>query len=83
MAYMMIKETDKLPDFEKALAELESLVEKLESQELALDDALSDFKRGVELTRQCQAVLDRAQQSVEKLLNPEDDSTVEPFQPDE
>ena len=80
---MMNKETDKLPDFEQALAELESLVEKLESGELALEDALSDFKRGVELTRQCQAVLDRAQQSVERLLNPEDDSTVEPFQPDE
>ncbi len=80
---MMNKETDKLPDFEQALAELESLVEKLESGELALEDALSDFKRGVELTRQCQAVLDRAQQSVEKLLNPEDESTAEPFQPDE
>ena len=80
---MMNKETDKLPDFEQALAELESLVEKLESGELALEDALSDFKRGVELTRQCQAVLDRAQQSVEKLLNPEDESTAVPFQPNE
>ncbi len=80
---MMNKKTDKLPDFEKALAELESLVEKLESGELALDDALSGFKRGVELTRQCTLVLNQAQQSIEKLLNPEDDSTVEPFQPDE
>ena len=80
---MMNKKTDKLPDFEKALTELESLVEKLESGELALDDALSDFKRGVELTRQCTLVLNQAQQSIDKLLNPEDDSTVEPFQPDE
>ena len=80
---MMNKKTDKLPDFEKALTELESLVEKLESGELALDDALSGFKRGVELTRQCTLVLNQAQQSIDKLLNPEDDSTVEPFQPDE
>jgi exodeoxyribonuclease VII small subunit len=79
----MNDQTDKLPDFEKALAELESLVEKLESGELALNESLTDFKRGVELTRQCQAVLDRAQQTVEKLLNPEDESTAEPLQPDE
>lgn len=79
----MNDQTDKLPDFEKALAELESLVEKLESGELALDQSLADFKRGVELTRQCQAVLDRAQQTVEKLLNPEDEGSAEPFHPDE
>jgi exodeoxyribonuclease VII small subunit len=79
----MNDQTNKLPDFEKALAELEALVEKLESGELALDESLGDFKRGVELTRQCQAVLDRAQQTVEKLLNPEDDSITEPFDPDD
>ena len=80
---MMNDQTDKIPNFEKALAELESLLEKLESGELPLDESLADFRRGVELTRQCQAVLDRAQQSVEKLLNPEDESTAGPFQPDD
>ena len=79
----MNDKTKKLPEFEKALAELESLVEKLESGELALDESLGDFKRGVELTRQCQAVLDRAQQTVQKLLNAEDDSSAEPFNPDD
>ena len=79
----MAKEADKFPEFEKALAELESLVEKLESGELALDESLADFKRGVELTRQCQAVLDRAQQSVEQLLRPDDEDSAREFQPDE
>ena len=79
----MTKEADKFPEFEKALAELESLVEKLESGELALDESLADFKRGVELTRQCQAVLDRAQQSVEQLLRPDDEDSAREFQPDE
>lgn len=73
----MNQTSDKLPDFEKALAELEELVNKLESGELSLDDSLSQFKRGVELTRQCQLVLDQAQQSVEKLLNPDDESSAE------
>jgi exodeoxyribonuclease VII small subunit len=79
----MSQTSDKLPDFEKALAELEELVNKLESGELSLDDSLSQFKRGVELTRQCQLVLDQAQQSVEKLLNPDDESSAENFAPDE
>ncbi|HSM69783.1 MAG TPA: exodeoxyribonuclease VII small subunit [Xanthomonadales bacterium] len=75
----MNQTSDKLPEFEKALAELEELVNKLESGELSLDDSLSQFKRGVELTRQCQLVLDQAQQSVEKLLNPDDESSAEDF----
>jgi exodeoxyribonuclease VII small subunit len=79
----MTKEADKFPQFEKALAELESLVEKLESGELALDESLADFRRGVELTRQCQAVLDRAQQSVEQLLQPDDEDSARIFQSDE
>ena len=75
----MTTSNDKLPDFEKSLAELESLVEQLESGELSLDDSLRQFKRGVELTRHCQGVLTQAQQTVEKLLDIEDDSTAVPF----
>jgi exodeoxyribonuclease VII small subunit len=75
----MSKPKDKLPDFEKALEELESLVEQLESGELSLDQSLSQFKRGVELTRHCQGVLDEAQQVVQKLMDSDDDSSAVPF----
>ena len=71
----MSKETEKLPDFEKSLAELEGLVEQLESGDLNLDQSLKRFKRGVELTRHCQEVLEQAQQTVEKLLDNVDEST--------
>jgi exodeoxyribonuclease VII small subunit len=57
----------KKPDFETALAELEALVSKLESGDLSLDQSLACFKRGVELTRHCQSVLDEAQKNVELL----------------
>ena len=70
---------DPLPDFEKSLTELESLVERLESGELSLDESLAQFKRGVELTRHCQDVLNKAQQTVEKLLDIVDESTAVPF----
>jgi len=75
----MEKKTQELPDFEKSLEELEALVERLESGELSLDESLRQFKRGVELTRHCQGVLDRAQQTVEKLLDLDDESTAVPL----
>jgi exodeoxyribonuclease VII small subunit len=77
----MTENSDTIPNFEKSLAELEALVEKLESGELALDESLADFKRGVELTRECQTVLTRAQQTVQKLLDPENEESAEPFLP--
>ena len=78
----MNDKADSPPDFEKALADLENLVRKLESGELTLDESLAEFKKGVELTRQCQTVLDRAQQSIEQLLDSDDESSAEPFSPD-
>lgn len=71
----MESKTTELPDFEQALEELESLVEQLESGELTLDQSLQQFKRGVELTRHCQGVLEQAQQVVEQLVEPEDESS--------
>lgn len=71
-----------LPDFEQALGELETLVQKLESGELSLDESLLEFKKGVELTRHCQQVLDNAQQTVEQLLKLDDETTAQAFDPD-
>ena len=55
-------------DFEASLAELETLVERLEQGDLPLEQALDHFERGVGLTRQCQAALAGAQQKVGQLL---------------
>lgn len=76
----MNSKSEKLPDFEKALEELETLVEQMESGDLSLDDSLKQFKRGVELTRHCQGVLDKAQQTVEKLIDANDESSAVPFE---
>ncbi len=61
-----------MPDFEAALAELEKLVEKMESGEQSLEDALTSFQRGIELTRSCQQALKQAEQRVEKLVQKND-----------
>jgi exodeoxyribonuclease VII small subunit len=76
----MKNSNEKLPDFEKALEELESLVEQLESGDLTLDQSLAQFKRGVELTRHCQGVLDEAQQVVHKLMDTGDETSAVPFE---
>lgn len=78
----MSKKSETNVDFEKTLAELETLVEKLEKGDLSLDASLSGFQQGMELTRQCQSVLDHAQQTVEQLINPEDEDSLVPFEPD-
>ncbi len=53
--------------FEKALAELEKIVEALEAGELSLDEALKQYEEGVKLTRACQAKLEEAEKKIEIL----------------
>jgi exodeoxyribonuclease VII small subunit len=78
----MSKKTEPNPDFEKTLVELEKLVVNLEEGDLSLDESLTSFKHGIELTRQCQSVLDNAQQTVEQLIDTEDETSLKPFEPD-
>ena len=55
------------PSFEKALAELESIVAKMEDGGLTLEQSLAAHKRGLELAKQFRARLDAAQQQVKVL----------------
>ncbi len=64
----MAQKKQKTPNFETALEELETLVERMENGESSLEDSLKDFERGIELTRSCQTALAEAEQKVEILL---------------
>jgi exodeoxyribonuclease VII small subunit len=76
-------EAPKKPDFERSLARLEEVVRKLESPQLALDDAMKLFEEGVELTRECQKQLEEAEGRVEILLKKADGKLVAaPFDPE-
>ena len=55
------------PGFEKALAELESIVAKMEDGGLTLEQSLAAHKRGLELAKQCRERLESAQQQVRVL----------------
>ena len=54
---------------EKSLADLEELVEELESGDLPLEKAMKKFEEGIKLTRGCQAALKEAEQRVQILLD--------------
>lgn len=80
---MSKKIAGKTPDFEKSLAELEQIVERMEQGELSLDESLKQFERGIALTRSCQTALQEAEQKVEILLRKSGDAAeLAPFDTD-
>jgi len=79
----VVKKRKDSPDFEKALQELEGLVEKMEAGELSLEDSLGHFERGIELTRTCQKALKAAEQKVQILLEKDGNQEPASFESDE
>jgi len=70
----------KLP-FEKALAELEGIVQKLERGEVALEESIALYERGERLKTRCEALLREAEARIEKITLAADGSAggVEPL----
>jgi exodeoxyribonuclease VII small subunit len=68
-------------DFERALGELEAIVEKMEAGNLSLEESLAYFERGIGLTRLCQKALREAEQKVRILMEKEGGQALEPFEP--
>jgi exodeoxyribonuclease VII small subunit len=56
-----------IKDFEAAIAELESIVKKLEEGDLALEQSLALYERGVQLSRFCHQRLEDAERRIEIL----------------
>ena len=73
------KKTDKPVNLEKALSDLESLVEELESGDLPLEKAMKKFEEGIRLTRGAQDALKKAEQKVEVLLKSAGGEDLEAF----
>lgn len=67
-------------NLEKALADLEGLVEELESGDLPLEKAMKKFEEGIMLTRSCQKALKDAEQKVEILLKSAGGESLEDFE---
>ena len=55
--------------FETQLEALEMIVQGLETGDLTLEESLSQFEKGVVLTKECQSILNTAEQKVSILTN--------------
>ena len=53
--------------FESAMEQLETLVSRMESGDLSLEESLKAFEKGVHLTRFCQDQLQKAELKVQEL----------------
>lgn len=61
-------EKDGLPEsFEAALAELESIVQGMETGKLSLEESLAAYQRGAALLKHCQGALTVAEQKIQVL----------------
>ncbi len=66
--YRVAEMAAKKLNFEKALAELEKLVEEMEQGEMPLEDMLKRFEKGIALTTECQQALQNAELKVKELI---------------
>jgi exodeoxyribonuclease VII small subunit len=66
-------------DFEAALSELETLVERMERGDLSLEESLRQFEQGIKLTRSCQQALQDAEQKVQILLEKDGQAQLQPL----
>jgi len=70
--------------FEDALAQIEAIIEKIESGEAGLEQSIADYERGVKLVNHCRTTLDKARRHVEDLtrkLEAADNSPATPAAP--
>jgi exodeoxyribonuclease VII small subunit len=80
---MMPRHATENASFETKMQQLNQLVEKMETGNLSLEDALKYFEQGIALTRECQKDLQQAEQKIEILMKKNADFTLTPFSPDD
>mgnify|MGYP000146712936 FL=1 len=54
--------------FEENLADLEVIVQKLENGDVALEEAIAEFQKGMKLSKELQASLDNAEKTLVKVM---------------
>ena len=72
------KKTDM--DFEQALQHLETLVSSIEKGDIALEESLQLFEKGMVLARQCETTLKAAEQKVQILMERDKAQRLVPFE---
>jgi len=58
-------------NFEEAIKELTGIVGKIEQGEIALQDSLKQYERGMALIKHCRTILQKAEKRIEKISGSE------------
>ena len=61
--------SNKKIDFESSLKELELIVTQLEDENINLEDSVKSFETGINLVKECQKQLEKAELKVKELLD--------------
>lgn len=55
--------------FEQSIKELEQVVLEMEKGDLSLEDAIKNFEKGMELSKECSKRLEQAEKKINVLVN--------------
>ncbi|QNN23940.1 exodeoxyribonuclease VII small subunit [Planctomycetales bacterium ZRK34] len=61
------KTDESLPPFEPSLAQLEQIIDAIESGDVTLEQSLDQYARGMKLIKHCRSILDRAESKIKQL----------------
>jgi exodeoxyribonuclease VII small subunit len=70
----------KSPNLEESLEEISQLIEAMEHSDLTLEQSLSRFERGIGLIKNCQKLLQEAEQKVQILMQSNGNEELEPYE---
>ncbi len=62
-----MSEENKPLKLEQAMAELDKILETLEDNDIALEDSIKSFEKGVQLVKYCQDILETTEQKIKGL----------------
>lgn len=70
-------------NFEEAMAKLDKIAVELESGKLTLEESVSKFEEGMNISKKCSEILDSAEKKITILINNGKEVTEENFKPSE
>ena len=70
-------------NFEELIEKLEEITNKLEKEQLSLDDSVKLFEEGMRISKECNTKLEDAEKRITVLINDNDEIKEENFSPEE
>ena len=69
--------------FEEAMKQLETIATELEKGDLTLEESVAKFEEGMELSKQCNEIIEKAEKKITILLQKDGQIQEEPFNAEE